>query len=80
MKALTNDQLNTLLNRYKAGSIHEILTELQSIQAKADAATDEAEKGIFLENARDMTSVLQMELRKADIGEDFVNDGEFNTK
>lgn len=80
MTKFTDDQLNSLLDRYSVGSIHETVTELQSLQASADAATDVAEKGILLEKARDMTRVLEVELSETDNGEDFINDGEFYTK
>lgn len=80
MTEFTNEQQVTLLDRYKTGEIHEMLTELNSLQVKADASTDEAEKAILLENARDLTSVLQKELSEADNGEDFINDGKFHMK
>lgn len=80
MPEFTDAQLNALLDRYKVGAVHETITELKSLQAKADAATDEAAKAILLEKARDMTSVLEIELREGDNGEDFINDGEFHTK
>lgn len=80
MTGFTDDRLNTLLDRYKVGAVHETITELQSLQAKTDAATDEAAKAILLEKARDMTSVLEIELSEADNGEDFIDDGEFHTK
>jgi hypothetical protein len=80
MTEFTDDRLNTLLDRYKVGAVHETITELKSLQAKADTAADEAEKAILFAKARDMSRVLQMELREADNGEDFINDGEFHKK